>query len=303
MTFTSKRLGIIGGLSRSSTIRHHQIINHDVQKLTQYRCSADLVTWSLDPGTLTQLLSTEDWRSSAYLIQEAARILLLEGAEGLMITSDTLHCVLDHEAITFPVPLIHIRDALADEIRRLSLKKIGFLGSSTTMTGSYHRDLIQGSTGVEIVLPSQNLWVNIDYSISNQIFSGGSEALEIETYNRVLSEFADQNVDGIVVASSEIDLAYNGANPIPVLNTVKLQAAAAARWCVAGRDIVRPGIPLFDEARLAPAYASTEMSDDPSKISFTIPYQGRARRKRKGKADAASAAAVSASAGQQPSRR
>ena len=278
MTIKLKKLGVLGGLSRRSTIECHQMINREVMNLTNTRAAADLVMWSFAPDTIVRLLSKDTRPLIADQIKNAASNLLLEGVDGLMITSDTLHCALEDAPIYFGIPVIQLRDALAEEIRRLSLKKVGFIGTSSTMSGSYYRSLIRGSDGVDVVLPDQGLWVNIDYSICNRIYSGESTLLGIETYSRIMSEFEAQGVDGVVVASPEIALAFNKPNPVPVLHTAKIHAAAAARWCVADDAIGRPDRSLSDAARPTFAAFGHEAADDTAKISFVRPRPDGFRR-------------------------
>ncbi|WP_279601716.1 aspartate/glutamate racemase family protein [Methylobacterium sp. J-072] len=294
MTAASRKLGVLGGLSRSSTIGCHDMINREILDLTDNRHAADLVMWSFDPDTIVHLLSENGWSSIAPRIEEAISNLLCEGIDGLMIASDTLHCALEREAIHCGVPVIQLRDVLADEIRRLSLTKIGFVGTSVTMRSPYYRDFIQGSHGIDIVLPSESLWINIDYSICNRIYDGEGTILEAETYTQILSDFEAQNVDGIVVASPEIALAFNKPKPVPVLHTAKLHAAAAARWCVADRDIVQPTLPLYDAMRPAPAESRVEASDAPSRIALKMPYSDTFPYSRKGKGNGKGKAAASA---------
>ncbi|MCJ2134530.1 aspartate/glutamate racemase family protein [Methylobacterium sp. J-026] len=301
MTVTVRRLGVLGGLSRSSTIRCHQMLNREVLKLTGNRAAADLVTWSLDPDTIIRLLSAEGPPTIARQIEEATANLLLEGIDGLMIASDTIHCALEQDPIHLAVPVIQIRDALADELRRWPLERIGFIGTSVTMSSAYYRDLIAGADGVDVVLPSQSLWVNIDYSICNRIYNGESTVLEIETYNQIMSEFEAQNVDMIVVASPEIALAFNKPKPIAVLHTVEICAAAAARWCVADRDTARSTIPLYDEVRRASPGSGNAPASDLSTIRFKKPKRGAFFDRRKGKAGASSRASKASSGGQRPS--
>ncbi|WP_187278112.1 aspartate/glutamate racemase family protein [Methylobacterium sp. WL7] len=272
MISVSRKLGVLGGLSRPSTIRDHNLINREVLDLTCNRATANLITWSFDPDTIVHLLSQDGWPAIAHQIEEAVANLLLEGVDGLMITSDTLHCVLERESVHLAVPVLHIRDALIEEIRRLSLKKVGFIGTSVTMSNSYYGDLIRGHHDVDVVLPNQNLWVNIDYSVCNRIYNGECTALELENYNQIMTDFEAQNVDGIVVASSEIALAFNKPHAVPVLHTARIHAAAAARWCVAGHDIVRPALPRYDELRSVSAGSHDVVADDTSKIPVTLPY-------------------------------
>ena len=309
MISVSRKLGILGGLSRHSTLRHHNLVNREVLDLTRNRSAANLSTWSLDPDTIVHLLSQDGWPAIAHQVEEAVTYLLLEGVDGLMITSDTLHCVLEREAIHLGVPVLHRRDALVEEIRRMSLKKVGFIGTSVTMSQSYYGALIDGSHGVDVVLPSQKLWVNIDYSVCNRIYNGECTALELETYNQIMTDFEAQNVDGIVVASPEIDLAFNKPNAVPVLHTARIHAAAAARWCVAGHDIVRPALPRHDEMRPAPVGSRDVAADDTSKIPVTLPYRDsmpyphKVKGKGKGKGKRKAAASLLASVGGQQDPR
>ena len=290
MNVTVKKLGVVGSLSRTSTITCHERINREVRNITGNRKVADLATWSLDPDHIIRCLAKKYWAAIADAIRQGAENLFLEDIEGIMIAGDTLHCVLEHEEIDFGDPIIHIRDAVIEEVRNQSLKKVGFIGTSVTMNGAYYRDFIQGSDGIDVVLPRQILRANIDYSISNRICGGEATHLEIETFSRILSDFESQNVDGIVVATPEIFLASNRANPIPVLHTARIHAEAAARWCVSGRSGSQADLQARDAAARAPGMASRKADAADLSIAVssaypgTLPYDNKAAKRASKKA-------------------
>ncbi len=167
------------------------------------------------------------------------------------------------------------------------------------MSGPYYQDLRQGSCNLDVVLPSQNLWVNIDYSVCNRIYNGESTVLEVDTYHQIMSQFEAQGVDGIIVASPEIALAFNKPDPVPVLHTAQIHAAAAARWCVAGPRHPAADMARHDEAGRASA-ASTDAASRTrrrfrSKRCSRAIFAGNAS----GKPDGCRPQAASVSAGQQ----
>ena len=113
-----RRLGLIGGLSWSSTARYYELINQTVQRRLGGLHSATLLIDSLDFAEVARCTSTNDWECAAGQMVGAAKRLEAAGAEGLMICANSLHKVSRQIADSVDVPLIHIIDEIGARLGR-----------------------------------------------------------------------------------------------------------------------------------------------------------------------------------------
>ena len=53
------------------------------------------------------------------------------------------------------IPLIHIADATAEQLRRDGVEKVGLLGTRFTMEQDFYRDRLTQRFGIEVLTPKQ----------------------------------------------------------------------------------------------------------------------------------------------------
>src|SRR6478609_12212042 len=111
-----RKLGIIGGMSWSSTALYYEHLNRGVAQRLGGLHSARLVIESLDLAPFAEMELSGDWDGVAEVTLDAAKRLEGAGAEGVIITSNTGHKVYDAVAPKLGVPMLHIADATAAQL-------------------------------------------------------------------------------------------------------------------------------------------------------------------------------------------
>jgi aspartate/glutamate racemase len=182
------------------------LINLELLKLTHGKRTADLLLWSFDTTRIEPLVGSGKWNVIGELLQDAANRLIDCKVEGILIASNTIHKVITQKLVNLPVPLIDIRDSLLQEIRRREFRKIAFIGTSSTMTGDVYQNLIDGSCGVEVVLPPQYLWGRVDDMIFNRICRGMIIDEDRKFFSEVIFSFHNHRVDCVVLGCTELFL-------------------------------------------------------------------------------------------------
>jgi aspartate racemase len=90
-----RKIGLIGGLSWTSTARYYEIINSAVQRRLGGLHSARLAVESLDFADVARCVTADDWGCAANEIVGAAKRLEAGGADGLLICANSMHKVYD----------------------------------------------------------------------------------------------------------------------------------------------------------------------------------------------------------------
>jgi amino-acid racemase len=234
-----KRLGILGGLSWVSSLKYYETINLEILNLTKGARTADLVLWSFDTTQIEPLILTDNWKAIGKILQDATDRLMACQVEAIIIASNTIHRVLEGPFLNVSIPIVDIRDSLLSELRRQALKRIGFIGTSATMGGGIYRNLFNGSAGIDVVLPPQELWPQIDDMIYNCLCRGERRADNQRLARNMMQLFKAQDIHHVVLGCTELGLLRIETPGITLLDTSEIHARDAARWSVGSASATR----------------------------------------------------------------
>ena len=112
-----KVLGLLGGMSWESTIPYYRTINEQVKARLGGLHSAKIVLYSVDFQEVERLQHRGDWGGASRLLAAAAVALRAAGAEAIVICTNTMHKVAEAVEQASGLPLIHIADATALQVR------------------------------------------------------------------------------------------------------------------------------------------------------------------------------------------
>ena len=86
-----KKIGLIGGMSWSSTIEYYRLLNEFVGNRLGGLHSAETILYSVDFAEIETYQKTGRWDLAAVKLSQAAKSLELAGAELLLICANTMH--------------------------------------------------------------------------------------------------------------------------------------------------------------------------------------------------------------------
>ena len=112
-----KVLGLIGGMSWESTIPYYRMINQHVKEQLGGLHSAKIILYSVDFHEIEQLQTKGDWQTAGQVLSDAALSLKSAGAEVIVVCTNTMHKVADDIETASGLPLLHIADATAAQIK------------------------------------------------------------------------------------------------------------------------------------------------------------------------------------------
>jgi aspartate racemase len=134
-----RKLGIVGGMSWSSTALYYDHINRAVAQRLGGLHSAILSLESLDFARIAAMEFSGDWDGITKTVLDAACRLQASGAEGLIIACNTVHKTYDAVAARLHIPILHIGDAAADRLVADRRTRVALLGTRFTMTEPFLR--------------------------------------------------------------------------------------------------------------------------------------------------------------------
>lgn len=234
-----KKLGIIGGISWSSTALYYEIINKAVAQRLGGLSSAPLLIDSLDLAPVARFQQTEEWVTVAHIAADSARRLEQGGADGILIASNTMHRVYDEVAAAVSVPVLHIADAGAERVAADGRTRVALLGTDFTMTQPFVRERYE-ARGI-VFAPIDPTWRREVHRIIYEELAAGRVVRESQRKLRTLiTDLGKQKVQAVVLGCTELVLAVDvRANVLPVYDTTAIHAKAAVEWMLDEEEVAR----------------------------------------------------------------
>jgi aspartate racemase len=234
-----RKLGIIGGMSWSSTALYYDHINRGIAQRLGGLHSALLAIESVDFAQIAAMEFAGDWDGIAKITIDAARRLEASGAEGLLLACNTVHKSYDAVAANVNVPVLHIADAAADRLVADGRTRVALLGSRFTMTEGFVRDRIE-RRGIALAPIEAGWMAEVDRIIYEELGVGRVVRESQRKLKTLITELAKQKVQAVVLGCTELVLAVDvRANVIPVYDTTSIHARAAVEWMLADEEQAR----------------------------------------------------------------
>ncbi|WP_193588408.1 aspartate/glutamate racemase family protein [Yersinia hibernica] len=225
-----KVLGLIGGMSWESTIPYYRMINQQVKEQLGGLHSAKIILYSVDFHEIEQLQTKGDWQTAGQLLSDAAVSLKRAGAEVIVVCTNTMHKVADDIEAASGLPLLHIADATAVQIKQQGISKIGLLGTRYTMEQDFYRGRLTQQHNIDVVTPNSADREIINRIIYEELCLGIISEVSRQEYRRIIKKLETLGAQGIIFGCTEITLLVNTQDAaVPVFDTTAIHATGACK--------------------------------------------------------------------------
>ncbi len=223
-----KTIGLLGGMTWHSTVDYYRLINEGVQRRLGGSSSARCILYSVEFGEFEELQKAGDWDRLTRLMVDAALKIEGAGADLLVICANTMHRTAEAIQAATAVPLIHIADAAAAEIRQTGLKTVGLLGTRYTMEMEFYRQRLEKKHGLRVIVPDEPDRTRIHDIIYTELTFGVIKESSRDEYLAVIDRLRARGAEGVILGCTEIPLLVKpGDAALPLFDTTALHAQAA----------------------------------------------------------------------------
>lgn len=146
-------IGLIGGMSWESTQIYYQLLNQGVKDKLGGLHSAKITLVSLDFAEIATLQQQQNWPKMAEILINAAQQVEAAGADCLLICTNTMHKLAEQVQAAISIPLLHIADAVGEQLTTSKHKKVALLGTSFTMEQDFYTQRLSDKFGIEVLIP------------------------------------------------------------------------------------------------------------------------------------------------------
>ncbi len=222
------RIGIIAGIGPASTVEYYSLI---IQRFRERLSTKDYPEMLLHSINMTEMLNyvfKGELEELVAFLQDRIQVLENAGVDYVALASNTPHLVFDKLAEVVKTPLISIVEETCKVIETSKLKKVGLLGTKSTMSmGFYQR--VGAKRGIEIVIPEEE-----EQDCVHEKYMGELVFNEIkpETKQRlieIVKQLAKQEkIEGVVLGGTELPLILEQEDfdLLKVFNTTEIHVNA-----------------------------------------------------------------------------
>ncbi len=228
-----KVIGLIGGMSWESTLEYYRIINETVKERLGGLHSAKILLYSLNFHEVQSMQSEGRWEEASEIMRDAANRVERGGGECLLICTNTMHILASEVQCGAAIPLLHIADATAAEIKKSGIRKIGLLGTRYTMEEDFYKGRLIKDHGLEVMIPAKADRDVVHQVIYDELCLGKILPNSKKQFVRIIKDMLERGANGVVLGCTEISLLLSqGDSPLPLFDTTEIHARAAVDFAL-----------------------------------------------------------------------
>lgn len=223
-----KTIGLLGGMSWESTATYYRIINERFKEKLGGLHSAIICLYSVDFDEIEKLQSSGNWAETAKILTDASKNIEAGGADFLLICTNTMHKVAPEIESAINIPVLHIADATAEQIKIKGYAKVGLLGTKFTMEQDFYKGRLIKRHGIEVVVPNHPDRQIVHNVIFNELCLGKINEKSRVEYVRIIEELAEKGAQAVILGCTEISLLVHQEHTlVPLFDTTKIHALEA----------------------------------------------------------------------------
>lgn len=215
-------------MSWESTVTYYQVVNETVKKKLGGLHSAKVLLYSVDFAEIEECQASGDWDRSAAILTEAAQNLEKAGADFIVICTNTMHKIAPQMAAGIHIPILHIAEATAAELKKAGISKVALLGTKYTMCQDFYKAKLV-EAGIQVLIPEGEDVELVNRVIYEELCLGEIREESRREYVRVIEGLAARGAQGVILGCTEIGLLIGQKDvSLPVFDTTLIHAARAA---------------------------------------------------------------------------
>jgi aspartate racemase len=227
-----KTIGLIGGMSWESTVTYYKIVNEVIKEKLGGLHSAKVLLYSVDFQEIEECQAKGEWDKSAKILAQAAINLEKAGADFIVICTNTMHKVVPKVQKKIKIPILHIAEATAQELKEHKVNKVALLGTKYTMKQDFYKEkLIEA--GIEVLIPDDEDVEVVNHVIYDELCLGIISQISRELYLQIIEKLKAKGAQGVILGCTEIGLLIQQEDTtLPVFDTTQIHATKAALMAV-----------------------------------------------------------------------
>jgi aspartate racemase len=231
-----RTIGLLGGMSWESTVTYYTELNRGARERLGGLHSAPCLMISVDFAVVERMQERGAWAEAGHYLAECARRLEQGGSGCVVLCTNTMHRVYGDLCQAVSIPVLHIADGTARQLKAAQVTTVGLLGTRYTMEQDFYSSRLE-QQGFEVLVPDPAGRAIVHDVIYDELCLGQVSGESRDAYLRIVSSLAARGAEAVILGCTEIGLLLNAANcPLPVFDTTLLHVQAALDWACGGGE-------------------------------------------------------------------
>tara|TARA_R110000782_G_scaffold35288_1_gene84345 strand:+ start:1735 stop:2427 length:693 start_codon:yes stop_codon:yes gene_type:complete len=228
-----KKIGLIGGITWTSTQMYYNLLNTKVAEILGDKHSCELILESVDFASFSEKQASGDWHALHKQMTDIALRLQNAGAEIIVICANTMHLSVPTMKKSLSIPILHIVEVIGKAVQAKGCNKVLLLGTRYTMEMDFFKDILKEQFAIEAIVPNAediNIVHNIIY---NELAKGIIKEDSRKKYVAIIKKAENDGAQAVILGCTEIPLLIEQKDcDIPAFDTTKEHAYAAVNFAV-----------------------------------------------------------------------
>ncbi|MCK1998787.1 aspartate/glutamate racemase family protein [Psychrobacillus psychrodurans] len=227
-----KTIGLIGGMSWESSSEYYRLINEEIKNKLGGLHSAKCILYSVDFDEIERYQANGDWENAGHTLGDVAISLEKAGADFIVICTNTMHKVINYIEEKINIPILHIADATANEIKKNNVNSVGLLGTKYTMIQDFYKSRIEAND-IKVLIPDNEDIEHINEVIYEELCLGKINQTSKEYFKKAIKSLVDKGAEGIILGCTEIGLLIKQEDSaVPIFDTTVIHAIESVKKAI-----------------------------------------------------------------------
>ena len=217
-----KTIGLIGGMSYSSTIIYYEQLNKLSNEYFGNLTTPKIILTSVNFSLIETLQHDGNWDELGHVLNKEAKRLEQAGADVLALCTNTMHKVSDTMLQNISIPFFHIAESTAKQIINDGYKKPALLATKFTMEEEFYVSKL-AQYGLSPLIPSENSREILHSVIYDELCFNVTSATSRDKFVDIAIEVQNNGADSVILGCTEVGMLLNKENvTLPVYDTVEI---------------------------------------------------------------------------------
>ncbi len=163
----------------------------------------------------------------------AAHRLEAAGAGMIVIGANSMHKVYREVKAAVSIPILHIAECVGDKLAADGVKRAALVGTRNVMLESFYRRRLVAH-GVDLLPPDMGEQTDLlERIIYDELMLGKASRESERALRSMFTGLGREGAQAVILACTELELVVDvDANVMPIYDSTRLHAEAAARWVI-----------------------------------------------------------------------
>jgi aspartate racemase len=226
-----KNMGIIAGIGPESTIVYYRSIIKQFQERLTTKDFPELTLQSINLKKMLDYVSSNNLEGLSHYLEQHIKTLENAGANYIAFASNTPHIVFDKLVQKIETPMISIVTETCKYISATKVKRVGLLGSKSTMNAGFYQKTGK-AYGLEIIIPKEDDLDYIHHKYMNEIIFNNIIPKTKRRFIEITEDLKEkEHIEGIILGGTELPfiLKQEDFTDLQVFDTTQIHVASIVR--------------------------------------------------------------------------